>query len=56
VKSTSHSRETVRDGVIYEVRPEATEGRLEKLAGPNISTVALRDIGGEEKGTQCLGV
>jgi hypothetical protein len=25
-------------------------------AGSNISTVALRIVGGDEKGTQCLGV
>jgi hypothetical protein len=25
-------------------------------AGSNTSTVALRDVGGDEKGTQCLGV
>jgi hypothetical protein len=25
-------------------------------AGPNTSTIALRVVGGDEKGTQCLGV
>jgi hypothetical protein len=33
---------------------EFPQSRVE--AGSNISTVALRVVGGDEKGTQCLGV
>jgi hypothetical protein len=31
-----------------------TESRVE--AGSNTSTIALRVVGGDEKGTRCLGV
>jgi hypothetical protein len=50
-------------GVSYAVRPEAMGPKeivSERLArvevGWNTSTVALRVVGGDEKGTQCLGV
>jgi hypothetical protein len=33
--------------------PVIVTSRVE--AGPNTSTVALRVVGGDEKGTQCLG-
>jgi hypothetical protein len=32
------------------------EGLLRVEEGSNISTVALRVVGGDEEGTQCLGV
>jgi hypothetical protein len=42
-----NNRGTVESGVFYAVHVEARS---------NTSTVSLRVVGGDEKGTQCLGV
>jgi hypothetical protein len=56
----TNNSETVGSDVFYAVRPVAIQrgpsgvSRVEE--GSNTSTVALRVVGGAEKGTQCLGV
>jgi hypothetical protein len=39
----------------YSMLPLSYKGKVVE-AGSNTSTVALRVVGGDEKGTQCLGV
>jgi hypothetical protein len=38
----------------YQEEVQSLKSHVE--AGSNTSTVALRDVGGDEKGTQCLGI
>jgi hypothetical protein len=50
----SRNKETVPLNCINELMFLLATGRVN--SGSNPSTVALRDAGGDEKGTQCLGV
>jgi hypothetical protein len=38
------------------LEPKPTKSHARVEAGSNTSTVVLRVLGGDEKGTQCLGV
>jgi hypothetical protein len=64
-EETYNSRGTVGSDILYSVGLKVTyrgltdreTGRASRVeVGSNTSTVAQRVIGGDEKGTQCLGV